>query len=257
MIFGINLLKNKQSNITDVLKALNHEIRRKIIIFLHQNKGAVLYTDVLKALGLPASSNVAYHMNILNKALVIEKNKEGRYSLTELGNRSALLFDVVSETSSSSTSNLYLGFLKLKPYEIILGVWMYFFVFSGIALVNSFLLIGIILILLFVLVIILLIYRTKLFITAILIPNGIWIYFLSKDRLLLLLIFISNMCGTAFLFANQSFGEITIGQTTKTVPVDTRIIFLLGIILILISCLLSSIYLFNAYRNQILKVDEK
>ncbi|MFW9988743.1 MAG: ArsR/SmtB family transcription factor [Candidatus Odinarchaeota archaeon] len=249
-------MKNKQSNITDVLKALNHEIRRKIIIFLHQNKGAMLYTDVLNALGLPASSNVAYHMNILNKALVIEKNKEGRYSLTELGNRSALLFDVITESSSSTSSNLYLGFLKLKPYEIILGVWMYFFIFSGISLVYSFLVIGIILILLFVLIIILLVYRTKLFLTVLLISNCIWIYFLSKDRLLLLLILISNMLGGVFLFSNQSFAEMTIGQSSKTIQLDTKIIFLLGLILFVISCLCSSIYLFNSYKQKISKTNE-
>ncbi|MHA2075582.1 MAG: DUF7347 domain-containing protein, partial [Candidatus Hodarchaeales archaeon] len=109
---------NNESDITDVLKALNHEIRREIIRILHE-KQLVPYSEFLNRLDLPASSNVAYHLSLLTKTQLIEKDLDGKYSLTTLGRRSALLIDLANESKTTSFSDIYLAFSKLNSIEIV------------------------------------------------------------------------------------------------------------------------------------------
>ena len=106
------------TGINEVLKSLNHEIRREILRILHSKRVPIPYSSFMEELNLPASSNVAYHLLLLSKSGLIEKNSEGKYSLTPLGQRSALLLDMVTESESSIFSDIYLGFSKLNPFEM-------------------------------------------------------------------------------------------------------------------------------------------
>ena len=115
------------NDINEVLKAINHEIRRSIIRRLHTTSESIAYSEFLEELKLPASSNAAYHLVLLTKANVVEKDREGKYSLTGLGERVALLLDVVVEPQSNAFTNLYLGFSRLNPLDFLLGAWWLFF----------------------------------------------------------------------------------------------------------------------------------
>ncbi|MFX1283144.1 MAG: hypothetical protein ACFFB5_05790 [Promethearchaeota archaeon] len=228
-----------ESDITEVLKALNHEIRREIIRILHK-KQTTPYSDFLERLNLPASSNVAYHLSLLSKAHLIKKDLEGKYLLTPLGRRSALLLDLATESKSSIFSEIYLGFSRLNPTEILLGAWWTFFFVLGFFFLQSLLFpLGIICILIAICSIILIIFRTRTPWTILLINNFIWIFFVPKNREILASIIASNIFSLILLTPGALFIDIS--------PLN----LLLGWILLLISLMLSIIYLYMSTGREI------
>ena len=226
------MVSESESDINEVLKALNHEIRREIIRILHK-KQLVPYSDFLETLNLPASSNVAYHLSLLAKAYLIEKDSEGKYLLTPLGRRSALLLDLATESKSSIFSDIYLGFSRLNPTEILLGTWWTFFFVLGFSFLQPLFPLGILCILIAICSIILIVFRTRTLWTLLLINNFIWIFFVPKNKELLALIIATNVFGLIFLIPGAEF-FIDIS------PLD----ILLGWTLLLISLILSIIYLY-------------
>ena len=228
------MAQKHESDITEVLKALNHEIRREIIRILH-NKDQVPYSDFLSQLNLPASSNVAYHISLLNKAKLIEKGLEGKYFLTPLGRRSALLLDLAIEPKSTFFSNIYLSFSRLAPLEILFGAWYLFFFMFGMIFISSFFLIGLFFILISIGFIFLIIYRTRTLWTLLLLNNFIWIFFVPEKRELLISISLTNVFGLIFLIPQMEF-------FTQFSPLD----IIIGWLLIIISLMLSIVYLYVA-----------
>lgn len=207
----------KEVEISEVLKALNHEIRREIIRILDNKRDPVPYTVFMEELQLPASSNVAYHIQLLNESTLITKNAEGKYSLTTLGKRSALLIDLVAESETSPFSNIFLGFSQLNPIETLLGAWWTFFFIIGFYLFSFNIIISIMSILLALISIILIVYRTKTLWTLLVINNFIWIFFAPQKRHLLFGIVGCNILGLLFItsqvgsVSNLSFLVIIIG----------------------------------------------
>lgn len=230
------MAESPESDITEVLKALNHEIRREIIRILHDSR-PVAYTVFLNQLNLPASSNVAYHLSLLNNAHLVGKDKEGKYSLTPLGRRSALLLDLASESKSSPFSDLYLGFSQLTPFETLLGSWWIFFLFIGVAFSSSLstFFIGLIFFSLAGVIIFLFVYRTRVIWSLLLINNFLWIYFAPGNRLLLIIILFTNICGFILMFPEMD-PDLVMSSS-----------FLFGIILVGISFLLSFLYLYLSF----------
>ena len=137
-------LSEPERDINEVLKALNHEIRRKIVRSLYDSRSPIAYTDFLELLELPASSNAAYHIMLLTKANILKKNPEGKYLLTEIGDRVALLLDIVVEPKSSTFTSLYMGLSHLSPIEILLGSWWIFFLLLSILSLGFNLFLGVV-----------------------------------------------------------------------------------------------------------------
>lgn len=223
---------NNESDITDVLKALNHEIRREIIRILHERQ-MVPYSVFLNQLNLPASSNVAYHLSLLTKTQLIEKDFDGKYSLTNLGRRSALLIDLAKESKTTSFSDIYLAFSRLNSIEIMLGTWIIFFFVIGIYFIQKYLFVGIISCLVSIGLITLIVYRTRTPWTLLLINNFIWILFVSENRRILISIIVTNTIGLFLLIPD-----------IEVVFPYTPFHFALGCILILISLGLSFMYIY-------------
>ncbi|MFX0207723.1 MAG: hypothetical protein ACFFDT_17170, partial [Candidatus Hodarchaeota archaeon] len=226
------MVSESESDITEVLKALNHEIRREIIRILHKKQHAP-YSDFLERLKLPASSNVAYHLSLLARAHLIEKDPEGKYLLTPLGRRSALLLDLATESKSSIFSDIYLGFSRLNPTEILLGAWWTFFFVLGFSILQPLLPLGIICILIAICSIVLIVFRTRTLWTLLLINNFIWIFFVPKYREFLASIIATNIFGLILLIPGAEF----------FIDISPFNIFL-GCILLLISLILSILYLY-------------
>ncbi|MHA2305339.1 MAG: DUF7347 domain-containing protein [Candidatus Hodarchaeales archaeon] len=223
---------NNESDITDVLKALNHEIRREIIRILHE-KQLVPYSEFLNRLDLPASSNVAYHLSLLTKTQLIEKDLDGKYSLTTLGRRSALLIDLANESKTTSFSDIYLAFSKLNSIEIVLGTWYIFFFVIGIYSIQTYLFVGILSCLVSIGLITLIVYRTRTPWTLFLINNFIWIFFVPENRRILISIIATNTIGLILLIPD-----------VEVILPSTPFQFALGCILILISLGLSFMYIY-------------
>ena len=223
------------TGINEVLKSLNHEIRREILRILHSKRTFIPYSTFMDELNLPASSNVAYHILLLSKSGLIDKNTEGKYFLTPLGQRSALLLDMVTESESSVFSDVYLGFSTLNPFEILLGTWWIFFLVLGISILNYNLLIAIFCILVSIISIVLIIYRTGTLWTILLINNFIWIFFAPNNRHLLLTIIFTNLAGLMVLELSMD-------------PLSPFFLIKIGIggILLTLSILISAKYIYEA-----------
>ncbi len=231
-------LPENESDITEVLKSLNHEIRREIIRILHE-KQVTAYSEFLNKLNLPASSNVAYHLSLLTKARLVDKDSERKYFLTPLGRRSALLLDLAKESRTTPFSDIYLAFSKLNSIEILLGTWFLFFFIIGIYIIGYYLFIGSFFLLLSIGSISLIIYRTRTLWTLLIINNFIWIFFIKENRGLLVLITLTNIFGLILLVPEVEFAApFTILQ------------IIIGWILILASLIFSILYLYiSSGRN--------
>ena len=77
-----------------IIQALNHHERRQIISILKYQPEGVRYTALLGETGL-TTAKLNYQLNELH--LLIEKNPEGQYTLTELGKRAASILDNINQ----------------------------------------------------------------------------------------------------------------------------------------------------------------
>jgi len=227
-----------ENDINEVLKALNHEIRRSIIRRLHTTRESIAYTDFLEELKLPSSSIAAYYLVLLTKAKVVEKDKEGKYSLTGLGERVALLLDVVAEPKSNAFTNLYMGFSRLNPLEILLGAWWIFFLLLGGMFVTENIFIGIIFLSFALLSLSVLFYKVRTPWAILLINNLLWILFAPERRIHLLIITLTNILGLIVLFPE-----------TIIVHNIQPLALMVGVSLILTSVILSVVYLIQVRRE--------
>ena len=219
-------------DINEVLKALNHEIRRSIVRRLHNTREtSIAYSDFLEELKLPASSNVAYH----------KKDREGKYSLTELGERVAYLLDVVVEPQSSAFTNLYMGFSRLTPLEILLSTWWVFFLLLGGVFITENLIIGVLFLSFALLSLGVFFYKARTIWAVLLINNLLWILFAPEKRIHLLTISLTNILGVLVLFPEM-----------KVITEITPLSLIIGVVLISISVMLSVVYLVQV-RKQLLE----
>ncbi|UCE12562.1 MAG: helix-turn-helix transcriptional regulator [Candidatus Heimdallarchaeota archaeon] len=226
------MIPEPESEITEVLKALNHRIRREILRMLNNNM-RVPYSEFLYKLKLPASSNVAYHLSLLAKANLVEKDQEGKYSLTQLGRRSALLIDLAVESRPSPFSDFYLAFSQLNPLEIVFGAWYIFFFIVGLYTAQNLVLIGLLFIFLSLGSIFLIVYRTKTLWTLLLLNNFIWLVFVPENRKILVSIVLTNVCGLILLIPEAEF----------MIPISP-FVTIIGGLLVLASLILSGFYLY-------------
>jgi DNA-binding transcriptional ArsR family regulator len=227
------------NDINEVLKALNHEIRRSIIRKLHSNReSSIAYSEFLEELNLPASSNAAYHLVLLTKARVVEKGKEGKYSLTELGERVALLLDVAVEPQSSAFTNLYMGFSRLTPLEILLSTWWIFFLLLGGVVITENFIIGVLFLSFALLSLGAFFFKARTIWAILLINNLLWILFAPERRFHLLSISLTNILGLIVLFPEM-----------RVVYDIHPLSMIIGGLLILISLILSIIYLFQVRKD--------
>jgi DNA-binding transcriptional ArsR family regulator len=222
-----------KNDINEVLKALNHDIRRKIIRILHKNRSAIAYSDFLQELMLPASSNAAYHLVLLTKTNLIAKDDAGKYFLTELGERAALLLDIAVEPKSDAFTNLYLGFSRLTPLEILVGAWWLFFLLMGIILSQMNFLVAIFSLSFAIFSLGYLVYKTRTPWSLLLISNLIWIFFAPEKRQLLFSISVSNLIGLFILFPEL--------EALQSYPVQFVVI---GSALLVLSFILSVWYIY-------------
>ncbi|MHA1995661.1 MAG: ArsR/SmtB family transcription factor [Candidatus Hodarchaeales archaeon] len=229
-----------ENDINKVLKALNHEIRRKIIRTLYRKQEPIAYSEFLEELNVPASSNAAYHLLLLTKFGILQKGSSG-YKLTEIGERVALLLDIVVEPKSSAFTSLYMGFSRLSPLEILLGSWWIFFLLLGVTAIIQNFLIGVISLSFSLLSVGVLIYKTRTPWAILLINNFLWILFAPEYRSYLFLITFSNLLALFLLLP-----ELGIIQSI-TFPLVA-----IGLLLLVVSISLSSMYIYKTKKDMVI-----
>ena len=84
-------------SLSDVLK---HPVRRKIILALFE-RGDLSYVDLMNFVGVSNTGKFNYHLKILGD--LIEKDQNGRYTLTEKGRMAAQLLQKFPEKKPQQT----------------------------------------------------------------------------------------------------------------------------------------------------------
>jgi DNA-binding transcriptional ArsR family regulator len=93
------------SNRLDIINALNHEIRRKILLLLEH--GPMSYTKLLESFDI-ATGKLNYHLKLLDG--LVEKNSDGLYKLTSLGEKAlGIMMELLKESGASESINLQDG----------------------------------------------------------------------------------------------------------------------------------------------------
>ncbi|MFA5364660.1 MAG: winged helix-turn-helix domain-containing protein [Candidatus Bathyarchaeia archaeon] len=77
-----------------IFAALKNPIRREILLFLEQ-KGEASFTDIQNVVGITDTGLVSYHLKELD--LLVEQSSRGKYSLSEIGQTSMVLFRKVEK----------------------------------------------------------------------------------------------------------------------------------------------------------------
>jgi DNA-binding transcriptional ArsR family regulator len=119
-------LLTETSDYDSIFAALKNPIRRQILIILEQ-KGEASFTDIQNAVGINDTGLLSYHLKELN--LLVEQSSRGKYSLSEIGQTSMVLFRKVEReqerTSKQVRSEIegYVGKIFFL-FPIIAIAWM-------------------------------------------------------------------------------------------------------------------------------------
>lgn len=97
-----------------IFKTLSHQKRRDVLRFIGEKKQAT-FTEIKNSVRIDDSSSLSYHLNALS-SLVIQK--EGRYSLSELGRD---VFTLLCKITTFSVSASIVGFLRKGLSAAIIG----------------------------------------------------------------------------------------------------------------------------------------
>ena len=102
-----------------IFKTLSHQTRRDILRVIGEQKHAS-FTQIKNSLKIEDSASLSYHLNTLQPLIT---QKDGKYTLSELGQATNAL---INKTTAYSESNLTLNFLRNKiPLVIVAnaGLW--------------------------------------------------------------------------------------------------------------------------------------
>ena len=116
-----------ETNEHDVIfAALKHPVRRRILLLLEQN-GEVSFTDIQRAVGINDTGLMSYHLKEL--APLVERSARGKYSLSEVGQTSIVLFRKAGKERLRSSTAVR------RELEKLIGEIVFLFFIVGVTLV--------------------------------------------------------------------------------------------------------------------------
>lgn len=117
-------MEGESKRINDILKALNNELRRKILILLFTH-GKFRYSDLMHELGMSPESDsgwFAYHIKTLLDAGLIKRDN-GNYYLSRIGRRAVLLIEEIGKPEESISIRVIEGLLRMEIIDEIKATW--------------------------------------------------------------------------------------------------------------------------------------
>jgi len=87
-----------------IFAALKNPIRRQILFLLEQ-KGEASFTEIQNAVGIDDTGLLSYHLKELN--LLVEQSARGKYSLSEIGQTSMVLFRKVEREQERTSKTVH------------------------------------------------------------------------------------------------------------------------------------------------------
>ena len=238
----------KSPDISSVLKALNHPVRREIILFLDKPGKIGSFSDLHEHVlrHTKSTGQFSYHLKLLLDAKIIEK-KGDRYNLTKFGERAAGMIQLIDlELDTSIAQKINSSYESLSPTELVFISWMIvpilFFVImmsevSNIGLNSSDIMFLYILSVLILISSAVIAFSKLQYIPSLLVlSNVLWIFFLPRDHLKL---------GRIYVLAG-----IGAGFTLNTVLVTYDILLLiLGFFFLITAIILSYTYIKSESRK--------
>ncbi len=91
----------------EVFKTLSHQMRRDILRFIGEERGAK-FSEIKRAIGIEESASLSYHLNALAPLLT---HKDDTYHLSELGKDA---YSLMNKMTSYAASAAILGVLNRK-----------------------------------------------------------------------------------------------------------------------------------------------
>ena len=235
--------------INDVLKALNHDLRRDMIQYLQEvsTLRSVTFTDLLESMKYETknSGSFSYHLKLLLDAGLVSKTEDNTYSITSLGEKANAMVSLVNDDKESSGQQLYNTFKHLTTFSQLLVAWfpfsLFLFVFTVDNIINNGLMLTVVDILLFIgtlslfLVMTIIVYsRLQSFLGLLIIGNLVWLAFLPSHQIRL---------GT--ISALTSLGAVAILQLIFP---DFLLNVIFFIVLMTFAGILSLYHLWEGYR---------
>ncbi len=110
-------MSSKKDAYSSIFLALKHPVRRRILMMLRDSPLA--YTEILNKLKVETGF-LNYHLEKLDQ--LIKKDKDGKYSLSELGEAALALIKRIEPSSKRSPALAAFFKLKLKPEHIYLAI---------------------------------------------------------------------------------------------------------------------------------------
>lgn len=133
-------IEDTDPQIKEVLKALNHTVRRDILLYLKNLNREVSFSELMDYLNIDAktSGQFSYHLKMLQQSNLITKSNE-KYLITPLGVKATSMLDLVniSDHNDSIVQTISNSFKNITPIDQII---LSFHAFCYIAFILPFLL---------------------------------------------------------------------------------------------------------------------
>jgi len=117
-------MKAENEKINGILKALNNELRRKILLLL-STCGKLRYSEIMYKLNMSPESDsgwFAYHIKTLIDADLIRRDN-GNYYLSRIGRRAVLLIEEIGKPEESISIKLFEGLARMTIIDEIKATW--------------------------------------------------------------------------------------------------------------------------------------
>ncbi|MDH5401294.1 MAG: helix-turn-helix domain-containing protein [Candidatus Heimdallarchaeota archaeon] len=214
-------------NINSVLKALNHPLRRELILHLYRKRQGSSFSTLheIATHQTKSTGQFSYHLKLLLDAQIITKSDD-IYFISEFGEKASNMIQFIDlEFDRSVSQKISSSFASLSPMELVFISWMitplliFGFIIDEMGKLNndyiSFYIWLTIAIITLISAILLSYSMLQYPPSVIVLTNIIWIFFLPKDQIKLGRIYIFSGFGTGILMngllLDNSLIQIVIG----------------------------------------------
>lgn len=230
-----------------VLKALNHSVRRDILVFLEEVGRKVSFTELMESMlySPKTSGQFSYHLKLLLEPGLVGKTPSNLYFITPFGKKATALLSMVDDSAESSIpQNIFRVYKHLSPLDqlVVAWQWLPILILASIATLidvtpNVDLMFAGLVLLLFGVAIgswLLAYARLQSFLALLVTTNLLWLIFIPRNHLRLATIYLSGI-----------FSFITLVEALYS---STQLLFVGTAFFLLICVLVSAYHLWQEYQ---------
>lgn len=183
--------------ISKLLKTINSPQRREILRVISSYSRTLSFSNIMEEFRdiSTSSSQMAYHLSLLVETGLIEKDKEGKYGMTKLGNRTGLLLEMSHEDENTAIfSSLYFSFSSLNPIDCLIGsLSLIALLLIGLSFENGIILLTLVTFVIYSLIITYMYSKLKSIKALLFFTSLLWVFFVRGSIYLFLFIVLQIM----------------------------------------------------------------